>query len=301
MQPRVRSQPSLSTIRARVRAITTPVHPGGRLPTNPPAISAEQYAKARAAWLAHGTLPAVEEAAGIGRARALRLVDSGEPSLSLPSLRDCARAVAADLDKKTRAKEQAATTQTANEQAATLAATLEGRARAAEKARTHEVKVLGDAVESRADEVRLVRANRTSALVLARVNADLLKVSLELASSLLTDLPKLRQLDAHKRMGILRTVAGIVQRTAQASSASVQMERLLMGEPTHILGRADGSPSTSDMTVEEAEQWLTLANRAFERRASRRTLIDATPDGNPSRDDDAESELLEGVAEDLTP
>lgn len=285
MQARVRKSPP----RAPEGPIP-PVHPGGRISHR--VVPAEVYAQARGAWLAFGTIVAIQDATGLPAERAQRLVDAGEPSLDLPSLRDAARAVAADLERKVRAKESASTT----EQASALAATLEQRAKATARARTHEAKVLGDAVESRVDEVRLVRANRTSALVLARVNADLLKLSVRVARSLLDDERRILTLEPGKRLGLLRTVAGIVQRTAQASAQSVNMERLLMGEPTQILGRADGNPSTSDMTVAEAEEWLALANRAFARRAARRTVVEAEADPNPSRDDDATDELLEDLA-----
>lgn len=255
-------------------------------------VSAEVYARARAAYLEHGSIVAVAEAAGIGRDLAARLIDSGEPRLSLPSLRDCARVVAAQVSKEMSRAETASGVQAASG----VAKSLEVRAAAARRAREHESVVLGDAVKSREAEVRLVRANRMSALVLAGVNADLLKVSSRLAESLLRDVEVLVKKDARERMGILRTVAGVVHRTAQASQVAVNMERLLMGEPTAILGRADGtSPSTGDMTPEEAEQWLALANRAFARRAARRTTIDVEPASGQEAEDEAVDELLEGL------
>lgn len=243
-----------------------------RVRKGPPkqAFTADEYARARAAYLEHGTQAAVASALRCQHARAARLIDSGEPALNLPSLRDAARAYAATF--KAPSSHLAKTT--AATEAEELARTLEARAKAAKAARKTEEVVLGDAQKSRADEVRLVRANRMSALVLASVNADLLKVSTGLARSLLDDEPALRKLSPEKRLNILRTVAGIVQRTADASRISVNMERLLMGEPTTILGREGAS--TQDMTADEAEEWLAIANRAFARRASRRVPIEAT-------------------------
>jgi len=236
-------------------------------------VTADEYASARAAYLAEGTAEAVQRAIGCGPEVAARLIMSGEPRLLLPSLQDAARAYAAELTKNTARTEKA----TAAVEATSLAHTLEARARAAKAARATEEKVLGDALTSRTDEVKLVRANRTSALVLARVNADLLQLSVHVGASLLKEKDAITKLGVKDRLGILRTIAGIVQRTADASRVSVNMERLLMGEPTAILGREGSSgPSTGDMTAEEAEQWLGIANRAFARRAARRSAIETT-------------------------
>ena len=283
-------------MRSRVR--TAPrqgVHPGGHDPGGGPnqgsVIAPEVYEKARAAYLAHGTIGAVRDALGCSVAVATRLIDSGEPRLHLPSLKDAARVLAAQVEKKSLAVERAS----AQEQADNLALTLEARAKAARQARAHEGKVLGDAVASRGDEVRLVRANRQSALVLAAVNADLLRVASNLSSTLLQDKAALAKLSPREKLGLIRTVAGIVHRTAQTSQTAVNMERLLMGEPTAIVGRADGAPSTQDMTPEEAEQWFNLASRAFRRRAARRTTIDVEPVEAGAEETESVDELVEDL------
>jgi hypothetical protein len=255
-------------------------------------ITPEVYARARVAYLEHGTPQAVREATGLRAEAVARLIDSGEPRLHLPSLRDAARVAAAAVSRELARVEKG----TAEEQAQTLARSLEARAKAARQAREHEAKVLGDAVASRADEVLLVRANRKSALALAAINADLLRAGTILSRSLLEDPKALARLSPRERLGLLRTIAGVVHRTAQASQVAVSMERLLMGEPTAILGRADGTgPSTADMTPEEAEQWLALANRAFARRAGRRTLVDVETSPSTSREDDVVDELVEDL------
>lgn len=281
-------------MQSRVRKASTRVDTPAR---NAPGqvVTPELYAAARAVYLETGNPADVRRATGLSAERCSRLIDSGEPRLGLPSLRDAARAVAAEVDARATKAEKGAAVAVAKEHAATL----EARARAARSAREHETRVLGDAVRSRADEVRLVRANRQSALILAGINASLLKASAAVADSLLRDVEtgRLAGLDPYKRLGILRTVAGIVHRTAQASAAAVNMERLLMGEPTAILGRADGTgPSTSDMTPDEAEQWLHLANRAFARRAARRTVVDvAVPEGQGEPTDEDVLELTEDL------
>jgi len=254
-------------------------------------VSAELYEAARTAYISGGSIKAIRDATGLSTTASQRLLDSGVPQLHLPPIREAARLEAAKVEVELRKREEKA----ARTEAAELAQVMEARAKAAKRAKETEAKILGDVEKSRGEEIRLVRANRVSATVLAQVNADLLRVSSELARSLLEDVSSLKKLDPHKRMGVLRTVAGIVHRTAQASAAAVQMERLLMGEPTAILGRADG-PSTEHMTPDEAEQWLALANRAFARRAARRTVVDVSSAPEPG----GEREDVLELTEDLT-
>lgn len=243
----------------------------------PRALSGPEYERARNAYIATGTVTAVALAVPCDRERAHLLIEEGYPEAHQASLKDAARVYAAESEARTQRAVASREAKAKEHEAEQATLKLEARARASEVARRHEEAVLGDAAKSRKDEVSLVRANRVSALVLAQVNAHLLKLSSGLAQSLLEEEHAIRKLSPEKRLGILRTVAGIVQRTADASRISVNMERLLLGEPTAILGRE--GPSTADMSAEEAEQWLEIANRAFSRRAQRRTLIetDATP------------------------
>jgi hypothetical protein len=251
------------------------------------------YEAGRLAFVERGTIVAVSEATGLSADLARRLVDVGVPTRGLASLRDAARVHAAEVERKLALHEKAASA----DMAKSLASTVEARAKAAKQARDHEAKVLGDAVASRADEVTLVRANRKSALALAGINADLLRTGSILARSLVEDPEGLKALKPRDRLNIVRSIAGVIHRTALASQVAVTMERLLLGQPTAILGRTDGTePSTADMTPDEAEQWLELANKAFRRRVARRTVIDATSGTNtPTREDAIDAEVDEMV------
>jgi hypothetical protein len=288
----------LRAMKSRRKQASTRVDTGQRTATAAPVgagndIAPEVYERARVAFLERGTLAAVREATGLGAPAVQRLLDSGIPTRGLPSLRDAARVHAADVERRLRLAEKAS----AAEQAGALAATLEQRSKAARASREHEGKVLGDAVASRADEVLLVRANRKSALALAGINASLLRAGSAIAASILNDRDRLDKLSPRDRLGLLRTIAGIVHRTAQASQVSVNMERLLMGEPTAILGRTDAGPSTADMSPEDAEKWLAIANKAFARRASRRTVVEALPvEGAGGQIDEDAADLLEDLA-----
>lgn len=283
----------------RSRRRPTPVNPGVHAsetaPTPRPVptdqLTAEDHERALRAWLEHGTISAVQ-AAGFGRTQAEHLVHRGLPGLGLPPLQEVARKVVAEADKLTKKLAKAA----AEEDAAKTARALEERRRAAERAREHERAILGDATKAREEELRLVRSNRVASLVLASIGVDLLQTAGRLSQSLQRDAAqgKLDGLSPKERVGLVRTIATIAARTAEVSQRAVQMERLLMGEPTAILGHTSASP-VGDMTPEEAERWFQLAEKAFRRRAARSTVVDVDPVGagadpsllEPEEDDDA--------------
>lgn len=233
-------------------------------------LTAEDWARARAAYLAPGagTIGSVR-AAGFGKVQAERLVVSGLPALGLRSLREEARLLIAKVEQKSGTlKDTAAEKLLEERRQATARVVQEGKA------------IVGDAEASRLEEVRLVRANRRSALVLAQVNGELLRTGLRVVESLertSRNEAELDRLPPRERLGMLRTIATVVHRTAEVSARAVEMERLLMGEPTAILGHADPSPA-KDMTPDEAEKWFELASRAFKRRALRATVLDVEPE-----------------------
>ena len=258
-------------------------------------VTADMYELARTAYLEGGSPAAVRQATGFSVDVCNRLIDSGIPSLSLPSLRDVARSVAADADKRLKKAERHAVEQDTKAEALAMAKQLEARAKAREDSLAVQTKAIGDAQASRNEELKLVRANRNSAMVLAGVNANLLRASVEISQDVIEDYRANRKtMKMREKLGALRTIASIVQRTAHASQISVNMERLLMGEPTAILGRSD-VPSAQDMTVEEAEKWFEIAKKAHGRRAARKQLVDTTGESIENDESEAVDELVEDL------
>jgi hypothetical protein len=271
-------------MRSRTRALR--VNPGGHAPESPPpartvptaSLTAAEYERARDAFLEHGTIVSVESV-GFGRTQAEHLVHRGLPHLKLPPLQHVARELAARTDKLTTKLVKAA----AEEDAEKVARALEERRAAAEKVRASEAAVLGDARDAREQELKLVRANRLAASALARVGVDLLHTAAALTADLREQAlsGKLKHLSAREKAGLVRTVATIAVRTADVAQKSVQMERLLMGEPTAILGHTGAVP-VGDMSPEDAERWFALAEKAFRRRAARTSVVDAETVGTPT-------------------
>lgn len=156
--------------------------------------------------------------------------------------------------------------------------------------------VIADAVASREEEARLVRANRGAAIALSGINLTLLRGALKVSDALASKLERLdpESLDIDATARLLRTVAMTVKTGAESAKIAVQLERLSAGEPTEIVGMTDAGstsfePSTADMSPDDAEKWLAIAQRAFARRAARSTVIESkalvagdnarTPDG----------------------
>jgi hypothetical protein len=259
-------------------------------------VALDVYERARDAWFKEGTLVAVKRATGLDESQVARLVDSGIPEQGIPSLRSLTRL---EVEKRTKAvvkRVSAAAESEGREQAEVLAKALEDRTSAQKAARADQAKVLGDVQEARREEVQLVRLNRRSAMVLANTNADLLRVGIALAHSLVEDLPALVKKDPGERMRLLRTIASVVHRGAQAAQLAVQMEHLLMGEPTAIIGHTGVGPSVADMTADDAEKWFKAAERAFLRRRARATVIESTAQetGREGTDEDVD-ELTEDL------
>lgn len=240
-------------------------------------VTAVEWEAARDAWLLGEGIEGVMSAAGIGKELALELVEIGDRRRGRPSLREEARLAAATSDGIERRMRSAIERFDEGE----VAALLETRARKAKEAEERTNAVLSDAATSRVEEVQLVRSNRLGAMALAHANARLLRVVGALSSSLLEayvdgnghPTKAARDLGTKEKVGLVRTIAQVVQRTAEASAKAVQMERLLMGEPTHILGHANAEPP-KEMTPEEAVRWIAMAARLHRRREADLAAID---------------------------
>jgi hypothetical protein len=141
------------------------------------------------------------------------------------------------------------------------------------------VKAIGAGVVSKSDEARLAKANRTTALAMATLNANLLRGAVALSEIVGRELAGGSGMDATKALRALTMVSTIAKTTAETARIAVQLERLAAGEPTSIVGHVGAlpDPQLADMSPEEGQRWLEIANKAFARRALRSTVLDGTP------------------------
>lgn len=237
-------------------------------------------------------LRAVARALSCSEQEARGLVEVGIPELGLVGYReraaDAVRAVVA-ADRRRLTGEAA--------ERATSVALAEGRAVAASKAAAAQARVLGDAVEQAAAEVRVVRGVRQTASAMLQLEGNLLRAASILSTSVLRELDPAHggnpaALPLGKRVQLVRDVAAIVKATAETAKIAVQAERLILGKPTNIIGT--GEP-TSAMSPEEALVFVELASRATARamareakRAARGEVIDVGPDEVTGEDLEAE-------------
>jgi hypothetical protein len=262
-------------------------------PAVTPAVTPAEWEAARTAWLAGAGIAGILEAVpSLDKQGALALVHVGDRRRGMRPLQEEAREAASRSDSLER-KMRGAVERIDEEEAARL---LELRAKRALEAEKATKAVLDDAGQAKAEELRLVRTNRLGTMALAQSNARLLRVVGALSRGLFEDLvqegpdgdhlaPAAYELSHRERVGLIRTIAQVVQRTAEASARAVQMERLLAGEPTAILAH-QVSPA-EDMSPEDALRWIGLAARVHARKSSPHAthVVEASGEALPPPDD----------------
>jgi len=131
-----------------------------------------------------------------------------------------------------------------------------------------------EAIESRAQEGQLVKQSRGSILGLFSTLGGLLEAGHKAAGDLQKEiLDGNLALDFKQTMKFTNSLAFLTKQATEAAKLNMEMERLLLGEPTEILG-----VNLQAMSMEDAVRTIGLANRALER-ARKRGMV---PDGMAS-------------------
>lgn len=167
------------------------------------------------------------------------------------------------------AEEQIAARAGAND--AIEAASKEHTEAQAERARQEADKARQDVIRARRQEGEMVRAQRGNLTALIGVTGQLLRGAIKRArdleqlieSGIDTDGKKLTVKD---QIDMLWKINRIVRQSAESTHDVIKMERLLLGEPTEIVGIAN----LENMTIEQALDDIREAYEAAERVASRR-------------------------------
>lgn len=195
--------------------------------------------------------------------------ETGWPNDLDPDMRRPLKDTIAEEQEHARARLVELETETAR-----MAAELESKRRhdVAEKARQ-------DANVSRVEEAQLIRVARgtvgdtLAGLANAAKGALALGRKVEETFSLwAADTAKTLSLkEAKDVVSLLKDTAGAVKSITEAGHQAMQMERLLLGEPTSIVGHAH----LKDVTLDEAERRIAASTRALER-ARRLNLLPAS-------------------------
>lgn len=147
----------------------------------------------------------------------------------------------------------------------------EGGATGAEAARAL---ARDDAVATREQEGQMVKLARANAIALMSSTSRLLSAGIdkarELETALKTGTATLTPKETVKFMG---SCGYLVSKATESAKLVLEMERLLLGEPTEVIGVA-----VRDMTLDDAARTIELANRALARARERGLVPAATPD-----------------------
>jgi len=203
-----------------------------------------------------GAFTAAAKAAGVSPATAKKAWETGypndpEPRRPIKDLlaeeQEAARARMVDLERQTEA----------------LTAELEAKRQAEAKA-----KALEDANSSRVKEAQMVRGARAGAQALIAtiggVSGGVAQLAVKVGKALQTlaqSPDPLTMKDMTELTRVISTLASAMRQATDAAKSTMEMERLLLGEPTAIVGHVH----LTDVTLDEAEKRMGAAMKALER------------------------------------
>jgi hypothetical protein len=196
-----------------------------------------------------GNITQAAEIVGVSRATARRAWAVGYPRVNRPAI----QRVITD-------EQIAARASMADEHARQAALDLEDRRRTQ---RENSRKAREDLARTRKQEAELVRAQRGNVAALVGITGHALRGMIEQARILEGELRAGKDssngqvLSLPQRMRAMDTLARIVQRASEAAAEVVRMERLLLGEPTEIVG--------TTATLEEVVREFEATSRAVQR------------------------------------
>ena len=233
------------------------------------------------------------------RATARKAWQVGWASRGWPAIREIIKTerleARAKLYDEHRAREEAALAAAEQEEldaARKLEEEAERQAAAEEKARA-------DAIEARAEEARMVRAQRGNVIALIGIINQTARMAIDQSAELKAILAagvdaNGAKLTLSKRLAVGRELSRMMETASNAMRQVMECERILMGEPTEIVGI-----NVNHMSIDDAAHMVGVSNRALDR-AKRKGLV-AIEGGLSSRyvdvdgDEVDDGELSEGT------
>lgn len=223
-----------------------------------PVIETKVWTRLLNAWREdQGNVSKAARAAGISRPTARRAINDGYPDADPPRrpIRDIVAEEMVAARAAMAAEREVTARTTARDHELENAAR---RQREAEKARA-------DAVEARRQEAQMVRSQRGNVLALIGINGQCLRGALQLSEKIQKELAEGDMTTAQKLTALTR-LGLLTQRISSAASEVVRMERLLLGEPTEIVGSRDLSEIGFEEALAELEKSAEFAKRIRERK-----------------------------------
>ena len=136
-----------------------------------------------------------------------------------------------------------------------------------------------DAIEARTQEAQLVKLSRGNTIALLASTSHLLKSAMDKARTLDENLRDgTVKMTPQQTMNHVRGCAWLAKTAAEAGKMTLEMERLLLGAPTSIVGIQAGN-----MSLNDAEQVIGMAQRAMERVRANVVAEAVVVEAGPSR------------------
>jgi hypothetical protein len=124
----------------------------------------------------------------------------------------------------------------------------------------------------RRKEAELVEASRKNAISLAALTSQLLDGGIALSTEIEKALKRQKDsadFSAKEGLNLVRQLSAITRLGNEAAKFAIQMERLVLGEPTGDPESDTGEKKPAEWTLDEAEQWISTAADAVKRRRQR--------------------------------
>jgi hypothetical protein len=159
------------------------------------------------------------------------------------------------------------------------AAAREQSAAQAERSYAEAEKARADVIKARRQEAEMVRAQRGNLVAMIGITGSLLRGAIKQAREIEkalgdgVDPATNKKLTVRDKVSILWQVNRIVRQTADASGDVIRMERLLLGEPTEIVGTVNLGDMTEDQAIADIEEAHAAALRVKRRRESKLKLV----------------------------
>jgi hypothetical protein len=141
------------------------------------------------------------------------------------------------------------------------------------------VRAEDDAIQSRVEEARMVRAARHTSIALMASVQQILKGAVKLAQRVEEELSIHQPKDPKSALRLFREIATTTRNAVEAAKLSQAMERSLAGEPEKYIG------IQHDVSLSEAASEVEKAQRAMRRIRRKGGIIDVESESVPVEDD----------------
>lgn len=233
-----------------------------------------------------GNISAAARSAGVSRGTARRAWTEGWPSRQLPAIKEVL------AEEQLLARSRRASAVYLAEGAGDPGAGVPGRSSALELegpggAEAVRMMAKDDAVATREAEGSMVKLARANTIALMSATSRLLSAGIDKAKALEKDIRTgAVPMTPKETQKFLGSLGYLVSKATESAKLTIEMERLLLGEPTEVLGI-----EVRNMGLDDAARTIELANRALVR-ARKRGLVpaelpDLTPEAEPPADPDA--------------